>query len=249
MIRALLVDDEHYANENLKTLLGMFCEGVEVVETANSVIDAIKKINKLKPDLVFLDIEMPGQNGFELLECFEERTFKTIFVTAYDHYALKAFKMHAVNYLLKPLDPILLKEAVEHVVALKKEDYNSRTDAVIEENRMGQDKIGIPIRNGVRYIPKSQIIYLEASGNYTLLYLRDEKPILVSKTIKAFESVLIEPLFTRIHRGNIVNIKEVKAYLKSNGGEVEMTNGEVLSISKSNIDKLRDRMQRISASV
>lgn len=217
MIKAIIIDDEERARRTLEALLKDFCPQVEIVDTCSNVPDGVLSINKNKPNLVFLDIEMPEYNGFELLNFFREVDFQIIFVTAYNDYALKAFEVSAVDYILKPVDIDKLKLAVEKTEKrLINSDIQNRVD-VLKENFGAQkfNKIALPVSEGLLFVKVSEIIYLEADGAYTHVWLHNQNSILVSKKIKFFEDILEErPNFFRSHRSFIVNINYLKKYNK-----------------------------------
>lgn len=211
-IRAIIVDDEAKARRILETFLNEFCPEVQVISLAEDVPQAVKAIRKLNPDVVFLDIEMPGYNGFQLLEFFEEVQFEIIFTTAYSEFALKAFQVSAIDYLLKPIQIDQLTKAVEKLTKIKgnsliKERIET-LQANLEENKI--KKIVVPLSDGTLFIDINEITYLKAEGSYVHIHLKDGNKILVSKNIKDYEEVLNRKEgFFRTHRSYLVNIKHI----------------------------------------
>lgn len=235
-LKAVIIDDEAKARRIMEALIEENCPNVEVVATAEEVLTGIKAINKFKPDVVFLDIEMPGYTGFQLLDFFEEVHFDVIFTTAYGDYALKAFQVSAVDYLLKPIQIEQLKHAVEKATKLRGIDANNleRIKTLkdnLEEHRL--KKIALPTSTGLVFIPVDDIVYLEADGSYTNIFLIDGKKMLISKKIKEFENMLIQDSrFFRTHRSYLINTTRIKAYVKHDGGHIVMENGDIAHLSR-----------------
>ena len=233
-IRALIVDDEIAARDVLKNLLIRVSNSVEVVGSTHDVPSAVEKIKLLRPDVVFLDVQMPNYAGYEIVNFFEEIDFEIIFVTAYDEYAIKAFELSAVDYLVKPINRLRLKEAIakleqkiERVGA--KENYETLMES-IKDKELG--KIVIPELGNKRVLQLSDIIAIEAKGAYSNIYLKNAKPLLVSKNLKHFESVLPEDqIFFRSHKSWIINLNEIQALSKSSG-EIKLTDNICARLSK-----------------
>jgi len=237
-MRALLVDDEPAAIKGLESLLNLFCPDIKIIGVANSVNEALNQINLLAPELIFLDIEMKDGNGFDVLERTQNQNFSTIFVTAFDQYAIKALRMHAMDYLLKPIDPDELVAAIERVIKHGAPDYKP----LIESNTTKTfKKIGVPGSRGTTYIELDTICRLESSNNYTYIYCGETKPILISRTIKSFEELLPEGQFIRCHQRHIVNLDKVHAFERNDGAHLLMKDGAQIPISRANrslVDKL-----------
>lgn len=234
MLRVVIIDDEAKARRILDSFLTDYCKQVAIVGFAEDVMQGVKLIQKEKPDLVFLDIEMPGYNGFQLLEFFDEIHFEIIFVTAYSEFALKAFQVSAVDYLLKPLQIEQLKKAVEKVEKIKGNSFaNERISALkenIKENKI--QKIVVPVSDGSLFINVDEITHLKAEGSYVHIYLKDGNKILVSKNIKDYENQLTETEgFFRTHRSFLVNIKYI-INASSSQTEATMCNNELVSIAR-----------------
>ncbi|MDX2172268.1 MAG: LytTR family DNA-binding domain-containing protein [Bacteroidota bacterium] len=234
MINAILIDDEERARDSLRALLTSYCPNVNIVAECANVPDGVLAINQKRPQLVFLDIEMPEYNGFELLSFFREVDFEIIFVTAYNEYALKAFEVSAVDYILKPVDIDKLQVAVEKAESrLNTFDMQNRLEVLRESFKTEQfNKIALPVSEGLLFVDTADIVYLEADGAYTEVWLRNGSKIVVSKKIKFFEDVLDKrPNFFRSHRSYLVNINFIKKYNKSDNA-LTLDNGKTIVISR-----------------
>lgn len=234
MINAILIDDEERARDSLRTLLTSYCPDVNIVAECANVPDGVLAINKHNPKLIFLDIEMPEYNGFELLSFFRDVDFEIIFVTAYNDYALKAFEVSAVDYVLKPVDIDKLKAAVEKASKrLEGHDMKNRLDVLKDSFKTNQfNKIALPLAEGLLFVDVMEIVYLEADGAYTNVWLKDGSKILVSKKIKFFEEVLEgRQNFFRSHRSFMVNINFIKKYNRSDNSLL-LDNGKNIVISR-----------------
>ena len=216
-MRAIIVDDEKAARHSLETLLTDYCEGVEIVGLAENVPEAVKLIDAQKPDVVFLDIEMPGYSGFELFECFEEVTFRTVFVTAYEKYALQAFKVAALDYITKPVQISHLRQAVERIDRLSVKDALKDKLATFQETigRHRKARVSIPTNDGLQFVDVNDIIAFEADGSYTLLHTIGQRPVVVSKKLHQFENLLEHSQFFKTHRSFIINTNHVTHYSRN----------------------------------
>jgi len=246
MIKAIIVDDEKKSVQTLMLMLNVYCPEVEVVGFANSAIEGAKEIMSKHPDLVFLDVEMTGGSGFDLLESLPERNFKVIFVTAHDHYALKAIKFHAIDYILKPIDVEELKTAVTNFTSRKSENKEEPTgiEKLLEHMKMQRiKKIAIPTSNGSEFISIDEILYLTAERSYCKLFLTNNKSIMVSKSLNEIEELLPSDNFFRIHKSHTVNLAFVKKHIKTDGGIVELSDGTKLYISRTKKDEFSFAMQ------
>lgn len=225
MIKAIIVDDEKDAITGLNALIKEFCSDVEVIGKAYSVTEASSLITKQNPDLVFLDVEMPGGTGFELLELFPENKFKVIFTTAYDKHAVKAIKVSPVDYLIKPIDPDLLIEAIER--------YKKQKQESIVRSESLNNKIRIATTSNIILADVADIVNIEADGRYTKIFFTNGTNSFISKNIGEFEKEL-EPykLFFRIHRSNLINVKHVKQIIRQGGGYVQLSNDQKIEISQ-----------------
>ncbi|WP_430410303.1 LytR/AlgR family response regulator transcription factor [Kordia sp.] len=229
-LQTIIVEDEEISREILKKYVGKYCPNVQIIGEASNIEDALVLIRNNELDLVFLDVEMPFGNAFDLLEKVGDRTFETIFVTAYDHYAIEALNSHASYYLLKPISIDELIKAVDHVIAIKtKED--SLSDAVLSPKiETINGKITIPQQDGFEVLNVAEIIYCKADDNYTEIYINNSK-IVVSKTLKYFEDALSEYPFARVHKSYLVNVNEVVKYKKGKGGSVVLSTGKEVMVS------------------
>jgi len=233
-IKSIIVDDEKHGRENLAGILAQHCPEITVSGEADSVENAIQFIKKEKPELVFLDIEMPKANGFQLLEYFAEINFEVIFVTAYDNYAIKAIRFSAADYILKPINYKDLKVAVEKVAQrIKRKAENERIKELHRNILQPENpRIGLPTGDRIEFVNVKDIVHCKGEGNYTHIYLERGKHLLVAKTLIEFEELLNEYSFIRTHKSHLVNLKHVSAYLKTDGGMLQLSNGENVAISR-----------------
>lgn len=233
-IKSIIVDDEKHGRENLAGILKEHCLEIVVLGEADSVENAIYLIHNYKPDLVFLDIEMPKTNGFELLEYFKDVKFEVIFVTAYDNYAIKAIRFSAADYILKPINFNDLKLAVKKVaerIQLKEE--NERVQQLYRNlHHPANPRIGLPTADRIEFVEVDKIIRCQGDGNYTHIYFGEKKHLFVAKTLVEFEELLQEHLFIRVHKTHLVSLKHVRAYLKNDGGILLLSNGDKISVSR-----------------
>lgn len=218
MLRAVVIDDSALARKSIISDLKEFCPDVSVLGEADDVVSGVKLVNKEKPDLVFLDIEMGSYNGFDFIELLGNEAPHIIFITGSKDYAIKAFKVNAVDYLLKPIDPEELKQAVEKVTS-KHSDSNAK------------GLISFHTQDAVRWCKPEEIIRLEAQGNYTLVYFQDGTKLMVAKTLKEYDKKLNKETFIRVHQSHLVNINQILSFIKSEGGYLKMKNGDIVSVS------------------
>lgn len=231
MITTILVDDEPIARMSLRGMLETYFPNISIKGEAKNLPDAIKLIHQYKPTIVFLDIEMPGYSGLEILNFFHDQQLhsKIIFVTAYEEYALKAFELSAVDYLLKPIQKEALERALVKIQATPKENLQ-----VLQENLTHQKpkRITLQTGDGLLFLKLDEILYLKADGSYTHFYLENNEKITVSKRLQEYEKLLELGSFMRIHRSHMINLEHIKKITKEDGGGVLMCNGELLSISQ-----------------
>jgi two-component system, LytTR family, response regulator len=243
-LRALIVDDEAHARENLKLLLIEHCPEIEVAGVADSVKGAQKLIKELNPQVVFLDICMPsGTEGFDLLDSIPEKNFQVVFVTAFKDYALRAFHVNAIHYILKPIDIDDLKAAVKKLVSTQESfrDNNENRDSYIRslENLTKSMNTDLPSQRitinhvkGVKIVDPSDIMYLEGEGNYTKIFFSDGTQYVDTRSLGIYEDILDSKKFFRVHKSHIVNVLCVKEVLNDEGSFVVMKNGTRLAISR-----------------
>lgn len=244
-MKAIIVDDEKHCRITLEKLIEWEKLAIEIVEKCNSVESAKKAILEHKPVLVFLDIEMPEKNGFDLLYELEDINFDVIFTTAYDQFAIEAFKTNAVAYLLKPIDRSELKLAVQKVLDKRNEHFSQekllKLYALIKSEDKFFNKVAIPTSEGVEFVKVEAIIRCEAEGNYTRIFINDDKDLFVAKTLKQIEALLKEYHFLRPHNSHLVNMKYIKSYNKGSGGSLKLEDGSLVPVSryrKEEINKL-----------
>lgn len=245
-IRALIVDDETANRENLAGLLRLYCPQVQVIGEAATNDEALSQINALNPDLVFLDVRMPGGDIFMMLEKLENIRFAIIFVTAYDEYAFRAFQFNALDYLLKPVDIHKLTDSVNRAAeAVNLKEENLRLINLVDnQKRNEQDKrIALPQDDKIDFIPIRQIIRCQAESNYTRFILENKREILVSHTLKDFESALESCGFIRTHQSHLVNLNHVQTLIKRDGGYLKMSDGSSVPISRSRREELNRSMR------
>ncbi len=235
MITAIIVDDEVHSSNALKAKLGRHFPEVEVVAVCRGGKEGIASIDQLRPQILFLDIEMPRMNGFAMLQQLRYTAFHLIFVTAYDHYAIKAIRFSAMDYLVKPVDIIELRAAIERVKEQRQSIPGKKLELLLDNLRQKKEtrhRIAVPAGNGLEFVKLETIIYLEASINYTQLFVTGGRNFMVSKTLKDFEEILPLERFIRIHNSYIVNKAFVEKYIRGDGGQAVLSNGAVLDISK-----------------
>ena len=248
-MRAILIDDEISNLENLQTLLEKHCPQVTILATAQSVADGIDVIEKYSPDLVFLDIQMGEETGFDVLKLLPTRNFEVIFVTAYDQYGIQAVKFAALDYLLKPIDIeelIIAVSKAEHKLATQIQ--TSQLDFLLQQLKKPETNvstIALQMQTEIRYIALSEIIRCEADNTYTYFFLANSEKILISKSLKEYADLLRPNGFLRTHQSHLVNPKYVKSWLKEDGGILLLTSGEKIPVSKPNKETVKQALQRI----
>lgn len=234
LIRAIVIDDEPAARSLLIKMINEHCSCIEIIAAAEDVKTAVKLINKHKVELVFLDIEMPNENGFVLFDYFEVPTFETIFCTAYSDYAIKAFEISAVDYILKPISISKLVAAVERAIKLiGQNQILNRVNALKENLTLNKlQKIALPLSEGLVFLRIEDIYYFEADGSYTNVITKD-KNYLVCKKIKEFDELLnSNSFFFRVHRSYFVNIQQIKKYSKKEGATLLFENNKVIPVAR-----------------
>ncbi|TLV00767.1 LytR/AlgR family response regulator transcription factor [Dyadobacter luticola] len=248
-LRAVIIDDETNAREALTNLLRIICPEVEVCGEAKNADQGIELIGKEKPDLVFLDIQMPGKTGFDLLASFEKVDFGVIFTTAYQEYAIRAFRFSAIDYLLKPIDPDELRAAVDkfksqagsinpqQIQILQEHLDPAKAPRLIERKRNDNQRIALPTAEGIHFVQMTEIIQCESLGSYTKFHLVKGPAIVVSRLLKEYEEILDNFYFFRVHQSNIINLEHIKRYVKGDGGQVWMSDNTEIEVSRRRKDE------------
>jgi two-component system LytT family response regulator len=248
-IHCIIVDDEVHNIEILSSLLRKYCNGISIVATALNAHEGIDLIEKYKPDLLFLDIQMPEKSGFDLLKSLKQIDFEIIFITAFDQYGIQAVKFSALDYLLKPVIIDELKSAVqkarEKIIAKQKNTSIENLLAYISSSPKGTSNIALPTLTETRYVKVDDIVRCEASDNYTTFYLQNNEKILVSKTLKEYAELLGPYNFIRTHQSHLVNIKFIKSLLKEDGGVLLLTNLAKIPISRQNRESVKAKLNAI----
>ena len=247
MIAAIIIDDEENNVNSLKNLIGKFCPGIEIVGTADNANSGYDLVQATSPQLAFLDIEMPFGNAFDLLNRLGEINFEIIFITAFDRYAIKAFKFSAVDYLLKPVNIEELQQAVEKVKKqLNTKAGNEKVLNLLQNVKAGRlvtGKIAIPGINGATFINVQDITRLEAQKNYTLVYLNNGEKLMAAKNLGSYEELLPDAEFCRIHHSHIINLNFVTKYKKGRGGHIQMFDGTDIEVSIRKKDAFLERFK------
>jgi two-component system, LytTR family, response regulator len=254
LIKTILVDDEPRGIASLKKLLELNCPEVAVIATCQHADEALSQFQLLSPDLVFMDIAMPEKNGIALLGELESIPFEVVFISAHSSFMNQAFKFSAVDYLLKPVDEDLLMEAVKRATArIAQKNSGSQQspgqviDALlhnIQQQNAGQKmKLCIPSVKGFQVVEIKDIIYCEASGNYTAFHFTNRNTILASKPLNIYDELLSDSNFTRAHKSHLVNLEHVKEYIKGEGGSLLLSNGAEIEVSRRKKEDLINRMK------
>ena len=244
MIKAIIVDDEPYCCETIATLLED-CDEVEIVAECYNGIDALEAIRRYNPGLVFLDVEMPKMNGFEMLQQLPAVNFEIIFTTSYDQYALKAIRFSAIDYLLKPVDEEELKQAVQKVIRRSQKPIGEQLEILmqkIHQPATAVSRIALPTMEGFQMIKIDSIISCEADSNYTTLHLKSNKKMVVCRNLKDIEELLEDHSFARVHRCYVVNLNEVEKFVKGEGGYLIMSDGSSIDVSRNKKELLLRRI-------
>jgi two-component system LytT family response regulator len=235
MLKSIIVDDELKSRESLKKMLLTFCQDVEVLATCQNVAEGLEAISIHKPDVVFLDIQMQGETGFDLITQLKSVDFEIIFTTAHAEYAIKAIKFSAIDYLLKPIDVTELQNAVTKVQGRQNKNIVERMQQLLQNMKSPTPdnyKLALPTAEGLTFIKINEVLYLKASGNYTEIFMRDGQKYLVSRHLKEYDDLLAEQSFFRIHHSTLININFIKNYVRGEGGYVIMTDSSSLDVSR-----------------
>ena len=250
MIKAIIVDDEKMSRQTLRKLLELYCPAVEVIAECEHATEALAKTSALKPNLVFLDVAMPGKNGIDFLRDLDEIPFEVIFVTAHDKYILQALRFAAVDYLQKPVEEQQLITAVSNAAKrIHQKSTNEQMETFLYNMRQqsGQKEmqICIPSVKGFQVVEVNQIVCCEAENTYTTLHFADGKKILASRPLMDYEIILQDSNFFRIHKSSLINLRHIKEYQKGEGGFVVMSNGKSLEVSRRKKEPFLSRMKEM----
>ena len=249
MITAAILDDEVDGREAVQLAIEKYCPEVNITGIYSTPAAGIAGIRELRPDLVFLDVQMPQMSGFDVLQELSPISFEVIFVSAYDQYAIKAIKFSALDYLLKPVDVDDLLQAIKKVkerLTQKGSSYQYQSVLNNIQSKSGKiEKLAIPSSNGIDFFNSGDIIYCRADGSYTTLILKDKQSCLVSKNLKDFEQLLGESGFCRVHHSYLINLAHVQKYIKGEGGYVLLTEGHHVDISRRKKDEFLGLLDKL----
>lgn len=247
-LSAVIIDDEHDAADFISSIVNEYCTGLDIKGKAHNVSEGVELIRAVNPDLVFLDVEMPNGTGFDLLTHFPDKEFDVIFITAFNHYAIKAIKFSAVDYILKPINISEFIEAVSKVIHKRSTDKGSgRQDLeALMENIRGTKptRLVIPTSDGREYLDPNDIIHIEADRSYSWFYITGKRKVLVSKHLKEFQDMLCDRNFFRPHNSHLINLDHVRKYIRIDGGYIEMTDGSKVPVSRNRKDLFLEFMDR-----
>lgn len=247
-LKAIIIDDEQPSIDAIKKIIVEFCPTVEIIDSTNSPSQGIQLVNTKKPDILFLDIEMPNLNGFDVLEAIDDKNVNVIFITAYDHYAIKAFKVNAIDYILKPINVKEIIKAVNKVSELRqlKEIKQTKYSNLISSIKSTPgSKIQLATQNGVELVTVSNIIRVLADGRYSKVFLKDGSNIFVTKTLKNIEADINNSTFLRVHKSHLVNMDCVKKYNFVSNYQIELLDGTLIEVSRRKKDEFIEYMTKI----
>ncbi|GAB3314983.1 LytTR family DNA-binding domain-containing protein [Larkinella ripae] len=244
---AIIVDDEKHCRDVLALLLQRYCPQVQLLASCVDGTEGYQAVEMHHPDLVFLDIEMPGMSGFDMLEACRFTKFDVIFTTAYNEYAIKAIRHNALDYILKPIDKDELVQAVQKAEQERQTRSSAKVDSFIEylHRQKTGDRIALPTLEGLQIINSEEIYYCESDGGYTRFFLTNGKIVLISKTLKEVEDVLETKGFCRVHHGYLINLRYVQRYIRGDGGEVIMENNKNIPVSRNKKQEFLNLLEKI----
>ena len=245
--KVIIVEDELKGREMLRKMVEMFCPEVVIAGLADSVVSAVALINEVKPDIILMDIELQPGTCFDIFPQLNKLDFEVIFTTAYRDYAIEAIKHGAIDYLLKPINKNELKAAIARAIEKQgsKEENQSLTRFLRDFRSAVRSRISLPTSDGVVYAEVDQIIHCEAKGSYTNIYFKDKTKQVTSKMLKEYETALKGHPFFRVHNSHLINMAEVKKFVKADGGYVEMKDGSQVPVSQSNKDEFLEQMRNM----
>jgi two-component system LytT family response regulator len=244
---AIIVDDEKHCRDVLALLLQRFCPQVQLLASCVDGTEGYQAVEMHHPDLVFLDIEMPGMSGFDMLEACRFTKFDVIFTTAYNEYAIKAIRHNALDYILKPIDKDELVQAVQKAEQERLTRSSAKVESFVEylHRQKTGDRIALPTLEGLQIINSEEIYYCESDGGYTRFFLTNGKVVLISKTLKEVEDVLETKGFCRVHHGYLINVRYVQRYIRGDGGEVIMENNKNIPVSRNKKQEFLNLLEKI----
>ncbi len=248
MIKAIIIDDEPKVSKRLADIIERYLGDVTIINQATSVKAGVELIKNTKPDLVFLDIEMPEENGFELFSYFADPGFEVIFTTAYNQYAIKAFRYAAIDYLLKPVDIEELKDAVNRVIKKRSQGNNTPIEVLLENLERSDkvfNKLALPSTDGYIVVKVDEIIRLEADGAYSVVYLEQGKKVMVSKHLKEYEKILKDAHFFRLHQSHLVNLNHITKYSRKSNSKVTLSDGSQLEVAHRKREEFRHLLEQL----
>ncbi|MGC4036896.1 MAG: LytTR family DNA-binding domain-containing protein [Chitinophagaceae bacterium] len=246
LLTATIIDDEPYSCEALATLLERYCPEVKIYEICYTAAHGLQSVTQKQPDILFLDIEMPFMNGFELLEKIENINFELIFTTSYDHYAIKAIRFSALDYLLKPVDAEELQKAVQKAIQRMKHPTPQQIEVLLQKLKFPAvpvSKIAIATVEGLSMVPVENIVSCSSDRNYTMLSLKSGQKLIASRTLKEIEELLEDYSFSRVHHSHLVNLNEIEKYVRGEGGYLIMSDKSTIDVSRSRKEMLLKKLQ------
>jgi two-component system, LytTR family, response regulator len=249
-MKAIIIDDEMRGAQSLQKILQHIAPDIEVAALAHNGAEGIEAVKLHDPSLVFLDIQMPDMTGFDMLQKLDKINFSVVFTTAYDEFALRAFRFAAVDYLLKPIDIDDLSAAVKKVKQIHSETANQNTTEPLVKlfsqlQKTGDKKLALPTNDGLLFVPLEEVLSLEAASNYTFFYTEKNGKIVVSKTLGDFEELLEANDFFRVHNSYLINLHKIEKYIKGEGGYVIMKNGSSIEVSRRKKDEFMKRLEKM----
>lgn len=252
-IRTLIIDDEANARSAIKNMAQQLKLPVEIIGEAGNAAEGLEKIKLLQPELLFLDIQMPGKSGIELMQEMNSDNIQVIFVTAHQGFAIQALKLSAIDYILKPVDPADLKEAVEKAFKQKNKLateqlllFQQALQHLQQPQQKAPQKLALSTSEGVIFTELKDIIWIESLTGYCKFYLQGQKPIVVSKNLKEYEDMLATHNFFRTHQSSVVNLMHIKKYVRGEGGQVWMTDGSEIEVARRRKEELLSKMAQIN---
>lgn len=251
MTRALIIDDEKHCCDNLQWQLKTYCPEIEVIAVCNNAEKGLQQIHHHQPQLIFLDVEMPGMTGFEMLEALTQINFDIIFTTAFNQYAIRAIKFGALDYLVKPIDKDELREAINKLLNRTQRDSLKQLSALLthikKSNDLSFQKIALPTLHGYELVPLNNIIFCESSSNYTNIHLNNGQHLFISRTLKDIEELLDMQPFFRVHNSYVVNLQYAIRYIKGEGGHLVLNNDITIPVSRNKKEELLKLITHLSA--